>query len=75
LFAVESAVLTLVKVFLSCVPTDVTAAMMTTEIRAAIRPYSTAVAPASSRTKDARTVCRALNFEFSDFIDGPFYGS
>ena len=33
---------------LSCVPTAVTAVMITTAIRAAIRPYSMAVAPDSS---------------------------
>jgi hypothetical protein len=37
-----------VKVVLSAVPTAVTAVMITTAMSAAIRPYSIAVAPASS---------------------------
>ena len=41
----QSAVATLLKVVLRCVPTDVTAVMMATEISAAMRPYSMAVAP------------------------------
>src|SRR5215472_613812 len=36
---------TLVKVVCNVVPTDVTAAMMATAIKAAMRPYSIAVAP------------------------------
>ena len=44
--------LTAVKVVVSCVPTAVIAPMITTEMSAAMRPYSMAVAPASSRTKD-----------------------
>jgi hypothetical protein len=38
----------LVNVVFSWVPTDCTAAMMTTEMPAAMRPYSIAVAPDSS---------------------------
>jgi hypothetical protein len=45
--AVERAVLTAVKVFVSCVPTAVIVPMMTTEMSAAMSPYSIAVAPAS----------------------------
>src|SRR5689334_7984858 len=44
---------TVVKVVESLVPTAVTAPIMTTAISAAIRPYSIAVAPDSSRTKRA----------------------
>jgi hypothetical protein len=44
----ESPVLTLPKVVLSLVPMPLTAAMITTEFRAAMRPYSMAVAPLSS---------------------------
>ena len=39
----------MVKVVDNLVPTAVTPVMMTTEIRAAIKPYSIAIAPASSR--------------------------
>jgi hypothetical protein len=49
LLAPERALLTEVKVVLSCVPTAVMVAMITTEMRAAMSPYSMAVAPASSR--------------------------
>ena len=44
LLAPERALLTEVKVVLSCVPTAVMVAMITTEMRAAMRPYSMAVA-------------------------------
>ena len=44
---------------LRLVPTAVTAPMMTTAIRAAIRPYSMAVAPDSSFMK------RVTNFDMS----------
>ncbi len=47
---------TLVKVALSCVPSVLTATMMATEIPAAIRPYSIAVAP--ERSVQNRTRCR-----------------
>jgi len=43
--------LVLIVFVLSDVPTAVTAVMITTAIRAAIRPYSMAVAPDSSFTK------------------------
>ena len=46
-----SAVCTLVKVALSLVPRPCTTAMIATEMPAAIRPYSMAVAPDSSFTK------------------------
>ena|SRR5690349_21054627 len=49
--AVVSALPMLWNTALSCVPTIVTAAMITTEMSAAIRPYSIAVAPLSSRSK------------------------
>ena len=55
-----SAVLTLVKVTFSCVPRPLTTAMMATEIPAAIRPYSIAVAPDSS-------LRNALNLSFMGF--------
>jgi hypothetical protein len=41
----------LVKVVLSCEPSVLTTVMMTTEMPAAIRPYSMAVAPDSSLAK------------------------
>jgi len=44
-----SALATLVKTAFSCVPTLVTAVMMTMAISAAMRPYSMAVTPSSSR--------------------------
>jgi len=64
-------VLTLVKVFVGWVPTAVTVAMMTTEMSAAIRPYSRAVAPASSlkeRREDITGSCelRSQRFHFGD---------
>src|SRR4026208_1717720 len=46
-----SASFTLVKVEVSLVPRPCTTAMMATEMPAAIRPYSIAVAPDSSATK------------------------
>jgi hypothetical protein len=46
-----SAVLTVVKVVTRLVPTLCTIATIATEMPAAIRPYSMAVAPCSSRTK------------------------
>jgi hypothetical protein len=58
LLAPESALLTEVKVVLSCVPTAVMGAMITTEMSAAMSPYSMAVAPPSS----------AKNFENIDFM-------
>src|SRR5438445_1419592 len=47
------------KMRLSCVPTIVTAVMMTTAISAAMRPYSIAVTPSSSRMNFSakRTSC------------------
>jgi hypothetical protein len=51
----DSAFLTVVKVFVSCVPTAVSATIITTEISAASSPYSMAVAPASSWIKEPRT--------------------
>src|SRR5258708_21802143 len=42
---------TLLKVLVSLVPTVVTAVTMTTATRPAMRPYSMAVAPGSSRAK------------------------
>ena len=50
-----SAELILVKVALSFVPTVVSVAMITTEISAAMSPYSIAVAPLSSFAKRAKT--------------------
>ena len=58
------AVPTELKVVLRLPPTVVTAPMMTTEMRAAIRPYSIAVAPDSSRR----------NF-FNICIDRPYYST
>ena len=46
-----SAVAIELKVVVRLVPTSFTAVMITTEMRAAIRPYSMAVAPLSSFTK------------------------
>jgi hypothetical protein len=43
--AVASCELTVLKVVLSCEPRELTTAMMATEMPAAIRPYSMAVAP------------------------------
>ena len=75
LFAPERAVLTLVKVFVSCVPTAVMVAMMTTEMRAAIR-HIMAVAPNSSRKKDASALPAVGRLEVSDFIWRSFvYGA
>src|SRR5713101_3879324 len=45
---------TLLKVLVSLVPSVVTAVMMTTATRPAMRPYSMAVAPESSRAKRER---------------------
>ena len=62
--AVESDVAILLKTPLRFEPTSVTAAMMTTEMSAAIRPYSIAVAPLSSRRRLLRTrivaSCKAI---------------
>jgi hypothetical protein len=44
----QSALATLLNVLVRWVPTDVTAVMMATAMRAAIKPYSMAVAPDSS---------------------------
>src|SRR6202161_34197 len=51
-----SAVETLEKVFFRLVPRPWTTAMIATEIPAAMRPYSMAVAPDSSFTKRAKRV-------------------
>jgi len=47
--APERALLTEVKVVVSCVPTDVIAPTITTEMSAAMSPYSMVVAPPSSQ--------------------------
>ena len=52
----------LLKVVDSLVPTAVTPVMMTTAMRAAIRPYSMAVAPDSSRTKREMRFMLVSNF-------------
>jgi hypothetical protein len=70
LLAVERAVLMVVNVFVSCVPTAVIVAMITTEMSAAMSPYSMAVAPLSSRTKEARTSSACGIFDVGDFIAG-----
>src|SRR5450631_3286533 len=49
--AVASCDVTVLNVLVSCVPRPLTAAMMATEMPAAIKPYSMAVAPDSSFTK------------------------
>jgi len=49
LLAPERALLTEVKVVVSCVPTDVIAPTITTEMSAAMSPYSMVVAPPSSQ--------------------------
>jgi hypothetical protein len=54
LLAPERALLTEVKVVLSCVPTDVMATMITTEMSAVDEPVFMAVAPPSSWKKDTR---------------------
>src|SRR5262249_41400320 len=46
---------TLVKVFTNWLPSEFTTVMITTEMPAAIRPYSMAVAPDSSRIKRTNT--------------------
>jgi hypothetical protein len=48
--AVASCELTVLNVVLSCEPREITTAMIATEMPAAIRPYSMAVAPDSSMT-------------------------
>jgi hypothetical protein len=62
LLAPERALLTEVKVALSCVPTAVMVAMITTEMSAAISPYSMAVAPPSSER----------NLKYIDFMARSF---
>jgi hypothetical protein len=52
----------LLKVVLSCVPTAVTAVIITTAIRAAIRPYSIAVAPHLSAKN--LLICERMAFPF-----------
>src|SRR5260221_10879252 len=56
---------TVVNVVESLGPTAVTAPMMTTAIRAAIKPYSIAVAPESSRTKRANNCIKIYSFRLS----------
>src|SRR5260370_37329190 len=69
---------TLLKVLVSLVPTVVTAVTMTTATRPAMRPYSMAVAPESSRTKREKMASMSiiLVVELGVGLDGaPFSGA
>ena len=58
---------TVLKVALICEPSPRAAAMMPTAIRAAMRPYSMAVAPDSSFTKRLTWFCMTLSQEIGRF--------
>ena len=62
----QSAVATLLNVVLRWVPTDVTAVMMATEISAAMRPYSMAVAPYLSE----KNLAKNLRMDDDSLVDG-----
>src|SRR5437879_11659210 len=62
-FSYFTAAATALKVASRLVPTVLTAVMITTEMSAAIRPYSMAVAPLSSRRN-------AKILDIDDFLDG-----
>jgi hypothetical protein len=61
-------VLTELKVVLSCVPTAVTAAMIKTEISAAMSPYSMAVAPTWFLKNETSRLFSSQAFKNIDFM-------
>ena len=55
-------------VVFSWVPTDCTAAMMTTEMPAAMRPYSIAVAPDSSLRNATKLGLKTVKLPIDDYV-------
>jgi hypothetical protein len=69
--AVASCEDTLLNVVLSCEPSELTTAIIATEIPAAIKPYSMAVAPDSSLTK--RLISLNMSASLADIASHVYY--